>query len=449
MNLESLLRSAGSEGEFDSEGQFTIDGRAAMAKLAAFQLPRPTAWVLKLCQAAVAGGAQKLLVRQTKEVTVFEWEPAVAVSYEELRAALASHQPADNLVIRHLAAGLRAVGMGQDRSFAARFTDGTQEALFQCQARAMLLKVTESREPIFTVAIGVQHANDKVGFFRKFSQTTLDEAQELAWGCQACPIEVRLDGLRLDTLAARDEKDWSSKTRIDLAVIWRPLLPDALLPPISLPAGLEVGPLGWRPTDRFTDKRTFEIDGPEQRHELCFIARLSYVFKVTNVGTSKGSSFAFETYRGPSYANWVCDGVVVARKELALSHSSVRLDLFLSGQGLDTDISGLLLTEGPEYRRRLAEAVGEAADNLGHTASSIEMHKDRPLNSTVLGLGSFITVHGMVMALGTKGLTIPFHLAFAATMYKQVAGNFAEVRQDCLEALRMLQTQMEHLADGL
>lgn len=231
MNLESLLKSAGSEGEFDSEGQFTIDCRAAMAKLAAFQLSRPTAWVLKLCQAAVAGGASKVNVRQTREATVFEWQPALAVSHAQLREALGSHQPAEDLVVRHLAAGLRAVGMGQERSFAARFTDGEHEALFQCQNRALILNVTRSDKRAFSVAIGVQHADDKVGFWRKFSQTTLDEAQELARGCQACPIEIRLDGLRLDTLAAKDPQPKNDRNRLDLAVIWRPLVPNAVLPP--------------------------------------------------------------------------------------------------------------------------------------------------------------------------------------------------------------------------
>ncbi|MCA9791169.1 MAG: hypothetical protein KC910_05215 [Candidatus Eremiobacteraeota bacterium] len=55
--LEQLLQARRAEGAFDSSGDFTIELSRARAKLARFQLADPDYFVLKLLQAAVAGGA--------------------------------------------------------------------------------------------------------------------------------------------------------------------------------------------------------------------------------------------------------------------------------------------------------------------------------------------------------------------------------------------------------
>ena len=73
--LQQLLRQQQAEGKFDSGGQFTLDRDKALAKLAAFQLPRRGAWILKIVQSAVLAGATDLKIVQTNFETRVTFRP--------------------------------------------------------------------------------------------------------------------------------------------------------------------------------------------------------------------------------------------------------------------------------------------------------------------------------------------------------------------------------------
>lgn len=62
------------EGEFDSQGRFTLDAERARVTLARWQMANPWDWMLKGIQAAVAAGVQLVVMRQNRLGTQMEWE---------------------------------------------------------------------------------------------------------------------------------------------------------------------------------------------------------------------------------------------------------------------------------------------------------------------------------------------------------------------------------------
>ncbi len=63
LDIDNLLAELTQEGELQSSGRFTLDLNKAKEKLAQFQLANPYCYVLKLVQAAVAGGATHFALR--------------------------------------------------------------------------------------------------------------------------------------------------------------------------------------------------------------------------------------------------------------------------------------------------------------------------------------------------------------------------------------------------
>ncbi len=58
LKIEDLLGELSQEGQLDSSGSFTIEAQAAVQKLSQFQLGDPSAYLVKIVQAAVASGAR-------------------------------------------------------------------------------------------------------------------------------------------------------------------------------------------------------------------------------------------------------------------------------------------------------------------------------------------------------------------------------------------------------
>jgi hypothetical protein len=262
-------------------------------------------------------------------------------------------------------------------------------------------------------------------------RSRLDEARELAWGCQASPIEVYCDNLRLDTLSSYQAE--SSASRIPLAVIWRPS-EEGCLPPLGFPKALCTGSSSWSVSDRFTDPRTFRVDGPADAESVSYIARLSYLFKPSDE----------EDYGvlGASYVHWVKSGVVISSETLDIPPTAVRLELFLNAEFLETDLSGLHPVLSDQSVQRVSVGVKQCEQGLDGTRRALTEHVDRPSPTSALGMGAFIAVHGLVFALSTKGLSLPFHFHFARSLYRDSVAKKAKVREDCLDHLKQLKREL-------
>ncbi|MGE0488111.1 MAG: hypothetical protein AB7S38_02730 [Vulcanimicrobiota bacterium] len=109
--LEQLLQAKRAEGAFDSSGDFTIELSAARAKLAKFQLADPDYFVLKLLQAAVAGGAVRGSFRFRLSYLRFLFalpEDSVLFDQDRLFEGLALPALCPPGAIRHLAISITA-----------------------------------------------------------------------------------------------------------------------------------------------------------------------------------------------------------------------------------------------------------------------------------------------------------------------------------------------------
>lgn len=419
-SIQQLLTEAGSSGHFDSEGVFTIDGKAAQGKLASFQLPRRTAWLLKIVQAAVASGADSLDIHQLRKMTTFTFTPTEPFKIDELGSALTAKSWKDRSATRDLVVGLRAVAFGQGRDFVLWCqTDGEVHLLRGTKGR-FTRQTTKTEELSPLVRLEVSHVEPGAGI--SVSQQILEENRELAWACQASPIQVSCDGVRLDKLASyRDGEDF--KPRVPLALIWR-TRQDPVLLPLSLPKALSFGTSSWRPTDRFTDQRLFHSDGPEDLEQVGFLARLS-------LGGARASR-----------VHWVSRGVLCSSQGLGFGPLEVQLDLFLNADSLKTDLSGLKYVSSPEKDRRLSAGLKQCGMSLQGTIEAVTHHDAIPFDLYSLGEGAFVFFHGLIMGLGTKGFTLPFHLYFARSMYQDKKQEQAKMRDACIRHLELLRSRL-------
>ncbi|MBS2040973.1 hypothetical protein JST97_38660 [bacterium] len=71
--LDEFIEQRSREGSWVSSGEFTLERKKALEKTARYQLGRPTAWILKIVQAAVAAGSERLDIFQTLGETQFEF----------------------------------------------------------------------------------------------------------------------------------------------------------------------------------------------------------------------------------------------------------------------------------------------------------------------------------------------------------------------------------------
>ena len=127
--LEKFLLEQVGEGQHDSAGKFTLARGKALEKLANFQLPRETAWVSKLVQAAVAGGSSGIAVRQTPTDTFFVFEPPAGWTLTSVEEAFYDPEVCPERALDHFKRGLWPVSIRDMRPFRL-VLPGSTEALF-------------------------------------------------------------------------------------------------------------------------------------------------------------------------------------------------------------------------------------------------------------------------------------------------------------------------------
>jgi hypothetical protein len=111
-DLLSYLEQQAGSGVKDSEGDFTVSHSNARKKLAKFALPRETAWVSKLVQAAVGWDMTRLLVGQSQNETQFFFEtpePGKLPTERDVVNALLSGKITAETPLEHFCLGLRAL----------------------------------------------------------------------------------------------------------------------------------------------------------------------------------------------------------------------------------------------------------------------------------------------------------------------------------------------------
>lgn len=395
-----MLADAKGMGTLDSAGTFTIAGEAAIGKLASFQLPRKSAWVLKIVQAAVTAESRSITVAQSNETTTFTFDTTVEFEVAQLKEALLSPQIVGPAPCRHLAVGLRAVGFGDRRAFTLAFDkDGKRTFLGwngeQLTQREELLEEDSNLVIRLGVAFPEHDRGRSLGGLTKSAGRATDEYQELVRNCEACPVPLIVDGRRVDTLSASHYDQISGNTAL-ISVGWSPHDARFPGPALELPHGLLRTPSKWKLTDKFTDDRVFFVDGDKTALSAGCLAKIWYSYKVVS-HRSKHKSFQFTTIPRRSFYNWIKDGVVCQRQGSSDDLGAISFELYLSADDLETDISGLKLRHQTDTRlaQRKAKAREQLRFQAENAVEALSNHMPKPF-----------TLHTAIYGTATAAFTL-------------------------------------------
>lgn len=405
MNIENFIARATSLGSLDSEGVFTLAQEKAVEKLSSFQLPRPEAWILKLLQAAVASGADRLEVRTGGNFTFFSCSPQELFEVDALADSLLCLQQTPSEAAEHLAVGLRAVGFGAKRAFTLAFEQGCECFLLAWDGKKLAQMVENLPQPNhrLMLRIAVAHPARDSRFPHLLSNPPAVEAElaELAAGAEVCPIPVLVNGKRVDTLTAPlvDPGHGLGK-RVVLSVGWSPHQEGMDLPKLGLPGGISTLGSGMALTDRFTDKRVFHVVGDARSQDLSCIVKLSYGYHVDSHRSSLGK---FRLHNKPrhSYVHWVKDGVVCDRHRWRFEPAAVAFDLYLSAEGLATDATGLSVVRRADVAHRVGRALPWVGEQARQTSQALGGRLPRPFgyHSALAGLFALLALGSPPVAL--------------------------------------------------
>ena len=361
MDLAKYLDEKGAEGTADSEGSFSVNQAEAARKLARFALPDTYSWALKLIQAAIAYGCSEVKVTQERNTTSFFFRPSsledIPTPNDVIQTIISSDISGDSPLQRTVLA-LRALVEQSDFSFllslcreASRcetlyaghdfslMEESERERLGNIvtpgiQVRVSLLRSNEGRTGRFLGGLLIGPRRDVL-----LSKELIDKAY-------LCPIPLLVDGLRINRLLTHPRFGFVEKRR--------PLVLGGVDCPKSMPT-LSCSELERKQIGILTDPRRAER--PYTGSTNFPVWYLLYADLNENTEHVEGSRHIT--------IDWHRDGVVVQRekKPIALT-SRCHLTIFLSADGLQTDLTGFRLQETQEKKERVKAAFGSVVNDL-------------------------------------------------------------------------------------
>ncbi len=347
--LEGFLKDQ-SIGLLDSKGSFTISTEKAMFKLAAFQLPRPEMWILKVVQAAVILDCSNIKVTVTRGKITIEFTHTVAVHSKSLLTALGTTETSHEPGISELVTGLRAVGVNPPRSFGVAVAGEipTQYITWNGKDLAWTQAEHTANRRSLTIEVANFSENDDPSLLSRLyslaTKTSVAEHRELSKHVFGCPVPITVDGRRLDVPPLLSKKAYIQP--LDLQFEERDL-PEAMRIPEWAGGlhGLTIPPFRIRPYDSGRDSVFVKSNV-----EAAFFWTLTYHFAphlswMNPLAKPLGVHLYSEIY-------WIKDGVAVGRERIDVGKHATRLLIFASATGLMTDLSGFRLRDSDQLRER-------------------------------------------------------------------------------------------------
>lgn len=384
--LEKFLLAQVGEGQHDSAGKFTLARGKALEKLASFQLPRETAWVSKLVQAAVAGGSTGIAVRQTSTDIFFVFEPPPDWTLNMVEDAFYDPEVSPDRALDHFKRGLWPVSIRDMRPFRL-VLPGEPQALFWTGEEFQ----RRPSEPVKYLELTVSHRNRLQGsgfpYLREIESArgNAGTLRELCENCFTCPIPLKVDGRRLDALQGCPMHGFSPSSYPIRVALAKADLPD------FQPPRLTYG--GYAP-----------VNAGQSQLNTIFQTKLTIPSRIS-VGlllcasiekVALGDASRPVPQPRSSVLNWVRDGVIVGREALPVNQLSCAAGLFLSADGLESDLTGFGLIRTPEVTRRQLEACRAVLPLISETSVSLDVYVRSVLNRAYL-LGGLMFVGGLAL----------------------------------------------------
>lgn len=377
--IEEYLREQSAEGHRDSTGAFTISAEKAMTKLAAFQLPRPSAWLLKVVQAGVVAGCSSINVNQSAKSSKVTFTGGHLGRIEELVKIFADPNALLTPAQQHLLVGLRTVALNSRRPVLVidEPVDSPRLCALWNEGRvspprpgSVLQKSLSARdEGNLSFHVGDSPLTEQYQFKREkgVKRVVADEYRELMANAVTCPIPLKVDGRRIDHFGLED----ASFHRCPVLFGGRPGQagePVLRLSAAVLPEGAEDNTYAAAWTAYLTEK--------SHSNEIC----------------------------------WVKDGVICESTTFG-GHESFYLRLYLPADDLATDLSGLHLRFEDSLSREKRILSGLKA--FEESSPEIAAEKTLPFRGS-LGSGRSSTWWGAAALTLGGALLLPVTLGGSA-----------------------------------
>lgn len=366
LDFGSFLASQTAEGKVDSQGEFTIAHDQAASKLAKFALPRTSAWVSKLVQAAVGWNCKKIQVRQSVGETIFHFTMA-SLQHIPTEEAIVSHILSGKIgqqePIEAFCLGLRAIVEQAQLSFILVASDGdiTPRPIYAGRHYSDLSeqeRLSSRYRPLPGLSLTISHdlPNQPIGsvimaYLGSLSSTEI--VKELDAYCYTCPLPIILDGRRIDSLIQSPSLKFTATNR-----------PIAFL---GVRGNLEYSPKLLPLPEDFETKLPSLLTHPRR---LARSYRGDHYFQavfILSFSLDSGDSVRHKTSR----LLWINKGVVVEEELLNVSTLGVSLSIFANADSLPTDLTGFSLSKLEEWERRRSEIFYQVAQELQNSQISL------------------------------------------------------------------------------
>lgn len=360
--------------------------------MAGFQLPRETAWALKLVQAAVVSNSPYFKVIQTRRETRFHFRPDDDWNPDNLRQAFLNPEPTPCRSLDSLKRGLWFIGLREKRAFMMTFAS-TPQALIWNGEDFFEEEVERNEDCCLTLAhpSGLHPLRDFIGIAR-LHVGLQKELQNFAY---SCPIPVTLDERRVDSLILCPSHGFSSDRHPSRLLPIRDRVPD--FPLLAFPRenfqhfpglkALRVSLAGQLPGYM-----------PPKGSLACLIT----------IRAQRASVNSFERWDRLPIRNllyWVMDGVVIAEHELTPKVGPVGLAVFASAEGLETDLTGFNLAQNETSQERLRQVLKCLRPRLEKTTISLHrLIEDSQARSRLWGRAVFavsLFIHPIAAVFGS------------------------------------------------
>lgn len=335
--MNDLISHQRNAGTLHSSGDFSVDKRLALKKLAHFQLPYADAWLLKVAQAATLSGASYLDIIQTSQETRLEFDPRLPISSRQFEAIFFDPGCRPKEWLAALRVGLWSIGVGKGRPFQLR-PPRSGHSLFW-DGKDLRTAPTPSYPAL---QLHVAHRSHHVGkgwpLLRNLESTWVNAAlqEAAASALYTMPLEVRLNGRRMDGFQFCPGHGFSDYDHpIGIHYLKLPGFHDLKVPPGSrenLRAPTHAHPR-LRPLSQ-----DFQSRPPATRVQAAalFSAHCHY---------QSGRNGGWRVEARACILCWVRYGVVVQREVFSLPPGSVSLAIFLDADQLATDATGFHIRE--------------------------------------------------------------------------------------------------------
>ena len=398
--LDDLLAREVAAGQLQSHGHFTLTREKALEKLAAFQLPDPLTWVLKVVQAAVRGGLHELEVRLSSNEAEFRLTGNCSCTLSDFEQCFYDPETSADPFLHCLKQALWSVGLHARRPFCLVLPGWPEGAFWNGDVL--------SRQPLQSISsscrLTVSHrsrGDTGLPILRtvEAARCNAEILQELRQKAFVCPIPVRVDARRIDSVYLCPGHGLS-KSSYPLQVAFLP----SDLPVLPLPRQANEASYRDSELNRELEKLAPVLDSAAQ--DCTVVALLSAHVKEV----SQGKSTVWKGYNHPCRIYWVLDGVVIDCRAFALADRSCSLGLIASAQGLTRDLSGFNLQVNAEYRMRLGAIcrltdsfVAQASVNFDEMVAKARSNgkwTGTALFLGGLGLAYFSPLHGVALTIG-------------------------------------------------